>query len=146
MAIEMRARIYDTNSFAVIDVNSNIETYERIIVLLDGSPAAERAISTAIELVGKNEPEIILICSSHIGARNYIHAKTTALQHQRFNARGYVVSGSLSNLPAWILKTEQADAIVVPQKPVGWLGRLIGEDIAARLSERTGADILTVAV
>jgi nucleotide-binding universal stress UspA family protein len=127
--------------FAPSDVTT---TYARIVVLLDGSAAADRAISTALNLAETHHTEIVLVCTRQVGARDYIHAETSLLQQQGVNATGHIVRGSLTNLPDWMLESHGAQAIVVGQKATGWLGRFFSDDVIAALRARTHADIFAV--
>ena len=148
MTIASRLPIHNTNisRLAIAEANTAPATYERIVVLLDGSPAAEQAIAIAIELGQSADAEITLICNNQCGATDYIHAKVNALKQQRINARGYVFSGEVNELPAWVRKSEKANVILVAQKSVGWLGRLFGQDLAMNMSSCTNADVFQVAV
>lgn len=120
-------------------------TYKRIMVLLDGSSLAERALPTAIELAAESGAEIVLICENTNGSAAYVEAKSRELRHQRIEAHGYVVNASISNLPAWLLQSEKADVIVTVQKSAGWLSRLFGST-ALDLAQRSQAEVITVQV
>jgi nucleotide-binding universal stress UspA family protein len=120
-------------------------TYKRIMVLLDGSGLAERALPTAIELAAESGAEIVLICENTPGSAAYIEAKSREIRQQRIEANGYTVNASISDLPAWLLQSEKADAIVMVQKSAGWLSWLFGS--AARdLARRSRAEVITVEV
>ena len=120
-------------------------TYKRIMVLLDGSRLAERALPTAIELAADSGAEIVLICENKTGSAAYIEAKSRELRQQHIEAHGYTVNASILDLPAWLLQSEKADAIVTVQKSAGWISRLFGS--AARdLAQRSRAEVITVEV
>lgn len=120
--------------------------YKRILVLLDGPGAAERAISAAAKLATPEETEIILVIAKQPGAEGFVNAKVNSLRFQQFAARGYTINTSIANLPNWLVASEHADAIIVPQHSAGWFGRLFGQNIAAKLRATTDADVLEVAI
>lgn len=124
---------------------TNARTYKRIMVLLDGSRLAERALPTAIELAAESGAEIVLICENATGRAAYVEAKSREIRQQRIEANGYVVNASISDLPAWLLQSEKCDAVVTVQKSAGWLSRMFGS--AARdLAQRSQAEVITVEV
>lgn len=123
-----------------------VQTYKRILVLLDGSSAGEQAIKAAMNIAARDGGELVLICTNQPGARSYIDGQCNSLRQQRIQASGYTVRDDIADLPAWLINSEKADAIVITQKTVGWLGRLFGADIAAALQSRTKADVIKVAV
>ena len=139
----MRARKIDSVAQSNVAENRN---YKRILVLLDGSSAAEQAITAAVDLAPNTQTEIVLICMAGTGMQAYIDKETTALRRQHKNVRGYLINEKVTDLPAWVNKSEKPDAIVMTQKPVGWIGRLLGGDHAAVLKSRTNADVYTVKV
>lgn len=118
--------------------------YGRIYVLLDGSSEAEQAITRAVKLARPNNAEIVLVCTRHLGVRNYIHSQCAALHKKGLTARGHVVADTISQLAKWFVQSGQSDAIVMVQKSAGWLGWLFGPDAAAILKARTEADIIPV--
>jgi hypothetical protein len=119
-------------------------TYKRIVVLLNDASEADQMISTVLDLNRTPGTTVTLICHSQPGAQNQIDQKCRQLQQQRVKANGYLVNYALNQLPDWLLRSEQADAIIMAQEPVGWLGRLLGMDAAHVLETRTQADVITV--
>lgn len=132
---------YSLNNQTANTMYAPTNTYKRVLVPLDGTGEAERAIAAAIDLARPNDAEIVLVCANEPGAQGYINAKCDSLQHQNVRVRGYTINGKVSDLPNWLINSEKADAIVLVQKPVGWLMRLFGGDVAASLKARTRADV-----
>lgn len=121
-------------------------TYERILVFLDGSSAAERAIPEAVNLARPNNAHVVMIVRDHAGAETYINGKAGELRGQHVDAHGYVISSTAAQTPAWLVESEKADAVVIAHKPVSRLGRWLGGDAAAALRARTKADIYDIEV
>ncbi len=138
---------YRTNELAYSGesvANTPSPKHERIIVFLDGTPEAERAIAEAIKLAGRSDARVVLIGRSYTGAEAYINEKVAELHRQHVNAHGYTISDQAAKAPAWIVKTEKADAVVLVQGPVNWLSRLMGTDLAASLRARTSATVYSL--
>ncbi len=121
-------------------------SYKRILVFLDGSHEAERALPEAAELARPNNAAVVIICRSHAGAQAYLDKKLDELRSERVNVQGYVVSEQAAKAPSWLVKTEKADAVVMTRKPVGRVWRWLGADIAETLRARTDADIFDIQV
>lgn len=130
----------------VVTKRAETRTYKRIVILFDECSEAEQALSVALEIGSVYDLSIVMIGTNTNHMKTYIDRKTRELEEQDITAHGYTVSSAIANLPQWILNTEQADAVIVAQHPVGWLGRMFGHDIAANLRARTTADIFEVAV
>lgn len=123
---------------ANVSTEAHTQAYKRILVFLNGTPAAERAIPKALELAVTNNAELVLVCQNHAGADAYIQSKCGELNQQGFKTNGYVVS--MSKPSVWLVDSEKADAVVVAQK-TDWLGRLFTGDVCAKLRSHTSADV-----
>lgn len=119
-------------------------TYKRIVVLLNDVSEADQIIPTVLDLKRTPGTTVTLICRNQPGAQNQIDHKCRQLQQQRVKANGYLVNYALNQLPDWLLQSEKADAIVMAQESVGWLGRLLGMYAAHVIETRTQADVITV--
>lgn len=127
-------------------VGAKTRTYNRIVILFDACGEADQALRVALEIGSTHNLSITMIGTNSCNMKAYIDRKTRQLQEQEIAANGYTISGTISNLPQWILNTEQADAVIVAQNPVGWIGRMFGHDVAASLRSRTTADVFEVTV
>lgn len=119
-------------------------SFKRILVFLDGNPASERAIPEAANLARPNNADVVILCRQHPGAEAYLNEKLGEIQREHVNAQGYIISDQAAKAPAWLVKTEKADAVVIAQEPVNWLGRLFGADVVGMLRVRTDAAIFKV--
>ncbi len=118
--------------------------YERILVFLDGDRMTERVLPTAIGLARAHNASLVLVCRNHTCGADYLDRKCRDLQSQGVTVNGYLVASEIKSLPAWIVKSEKADAVVISQKAVGWFERWLGGDAAAKLRASTNADVITV--
>jgi len=121
-------------------------TYKRILVILDGSGAAERAIAEAVKLAKANNAYVTLVCCDGPGMEAYVTSKGRELQQQGIQAHGYAAACTDANGLVWLVESEKADAVVIAHKPVSRLGRWLSGDAAAALRARTKADIYDIEV
>jgi nucleotide-binding universal stress UspA family protein len=121
-------------------------TYKRILVFLDGSRAAERALPKAIKMAKASGASIVIACRNHAGVNDYLAIHIRNLTHQGVQAHGYVVNKMISQPTAWLIASEHADAVVFAQKAAGWFGSMFGGNVAAQLRAGTDADIFTVRI
>ncbi len=119
-------------------------TYKRILVILDGSGAAERAIAEAVKLAKANNAYVTLVCCDGPGMEAYVTSKGRELQQQGIKAHGYAAACTDANGLVWLVESEKADAVILSQEPVSWLGRLFGADGVATLRARTTATIINL--
>ncbi|MEL6148126.1 MAG: hypothetical protein AAFV33_14835 [Chloroflexota bacterium] len=119
--------------------------YGRILVLLDNMHAAEEAIRTGSNLAREHGASMVMVIQSQPGAHEYIDRTCRAFEEdETVSVHGYTITSAIADLPNWLLNSEKADAIIVAQKPTGWLERFVSGDFVASLQARTGVDVFTV--
>lgn len=131
---------------AVETVAASEPVYNRILVVLDEFTTNDQVLRTAVALAHKHGAEIVMISENTPGSTTYIERTCRALNEQNIEAHGYTIGMNMQNIPAWLLKNERADAVIVAQQKVGWLGRVLGKDIAANICARTHADVIEVCI
>lgn len=119
--------------------------YKRILVFSDGRPEAEQALRKATELARATDAVVILVCRQHTGADDYMARCCENLRRMGVEAYGYSVARNITQLPAWLVESEKADAVVIAQETVGRWQRWLGGDVAATLRAKTNAAVFTVA-
>jgi len=67
-----------------------------------------------------------------------------SLQQQGIQAHGYAAACTDANGLVWLVESEKADAVILSQEPVSWLGRLFGADGVATLRARTTATVINL--
>lgn len=142
----------------------------RIVVLLDGTGLAERAIPTAAELARMNEAELILVHvyqsqgikrihdvllptdaarvvkQAEAEASRYLQSQCSKLRRQKLNARGYILKRESINTIRDVAETEQPDLLVMVQPQRHWLVNLFHGDPVSAIRERAGVPVLAVKV
>jgi nucleotide-binding universal stress UspA family protein len=126
---------------------------KRILVGLDGSEQANRALEIAIELSRGMEAELLAVCAvaptmmaSEFGAelQGYLEARergalvvvsgaVARAEREGVAARGLVVTGPADVVLSRIAESEQADLVVVGTHGRGAVGRLIAGSVSDRL-------------
>ncbi len=138
-----RLPIFSSVNPETIETVSAPRSYQHIVVLLDGSGLAERAIPAALELAQTHEASVTVICRSGAAhAHDYAEAKARDLRQQGIEAHGYAADMNAN----WLVQSEGADVVVLAQGSASRWGRLLGTDLAAALRHNTDADVVAVAV
>lgn len=117
-------------------------TYRRILVFLDGSQATEQTLPKAIELANATGAEVTIVAPRMEGHREYLHQQRRLLEQQGIKTWVRMVSAEMKQLPAWVVNSEKADAVVVPRH-TGQRTRWLQKDTITKLRENTTAEVFT---
>lgn len=135
---------FNTADMPINQTDAQARSYRRVLVFLDGTPATEQAIATASDLARDHDADLVMVYRNQAGAQAYIDNRCRSLQVQGIRATGYVVSSNMKTPPAWLVDSEKADAVVISQKPAGWLSAWFGGDATASLRANTDTDVFNV--
>ncbi len=120
--------------------------YNRILVILSACTNNEHVLHQVAKLAEKHHANIVMISEDTTGNAAYIERTCRALMAQNIQAHGYTIGTDINHIPAWLLKNEQADVVIVGQRQSGWLRRLFGQNIATYIRHCTGADVIEVGI
>ena len=140
--------------------------YSRILVPLDGSPLAERALHHAMEVAGKEGPEILLVRAVDVplavipetgfademaavdeifaDARTYMDGVVSAAKADGFRVRGEVVKGIPEDVILSTADREDVDVIVMCTHGRTGLSRWLMGSVAEAVMTSTRRPLLLV--
>lgn len=136
--------------------------FQKILVPLDGSKYSEKALDRACELVEAFDSEIILIYVVEKSipvnlldrkeylellrkfGNNILNRAKTKLSNKGINAKTFLKEGNISNEIEKIAKKENCNLIIMGNKGLGTVSRLLLGSVSNKVSQSSSCSVLIV--